>query len=47
MIALDDFEEEIEELGDLIMEEDILSTPEHLPMDQFAADRERIKRLLM
>lgn len=48
VIVLDDFEEEIEELGDLIMGEDIpdLSTPEHPPKDQFATDRERIKRLL-
>ncbi|GIJ82719.1 hypothetical protein Asppvi_001230 [Aspergillus pseudoviridinutans] len=48
VIALDDFEEEIEELGNLIMGEDIhdLSTPEHPPMDKFATDRERIKRLL-
>ncbi|KAF7158388.1 hypothetical protein CNMCM6106_004964 [Aspergillus hiratsukae] len=49
VIVLDDFEEEIEELGDMIMGEDIpdLSTPEHPPRDQFATDRERIKRLLM
>ncbi|RHZ71376.1 hypothetical protein CDV55_104936 [Aspergillus turcosus] len=48
VIVLDDFEEEIEELGDLIMGEDIadLSTPDHPPKDQFATDRERIKRLL-
>ncbi|KAF7115291.1 hypothetical protein CNMCM5793_001927 [Aspergillus hiratsukae] len=49
VIVLDDFEEEIEELGHMIMGEDIpdLSTPEHPPRDQFATDRERIKRLLM
>ncbi|EAW18148.1 uncharacterized protein NFIA_080920 [Aspergillus fischeri NRRL 181] len=48
VIVLDDFEEEIEELGDMIMGEDIsdLSTPEHPPKDQFASDRERIKRFL-
>lgn len=48
VIFLDDFEEEIEELGDTIMGKDIsdLSTPEHPPKDQFASDRERIKRFL-
>jgi hypothetical protein len=48
VIVLDDFEEEIEELGDMIMGEDIsdLSTPEHPPKDQFASDRERVKRFL-
>ncbi|KAH2799541.1 hypothetical protein KXW38_007421 [Aspergillus fumigatus] len=48
VIVLDDFEEEIEELGDTIMGKDIsdLSTPEHPPKDQFASDRERIKRFL-
>ncbi|KAF7159374.1 hypothetical protein CNMCM5623_004688 [Aspergillus felis] len=48
VIVLDGFEEEIEELGDLIMGEDMrdLSTPEPPSKDQFATDRERIKRLL-
>ncbi|GFF80635.1 hypothetical protein IFM61392_05546 [Aspergillus lentulus] len=48
VIVLDDFEEEIEELGDMIMGEDIsdLGTAEHPPTDQFASDRERIRRFL-
>ena len=48
VIVLDDFEEEIEELGDMIMGEDIsdLCTAEHPPTDQFASDRERIRRFL-
>ncbi|GFG16291.1 hypothetical protein IFM5058_07885 [Aspergillus udagawae] len=48
VIVLDDFEKEIEELGDLIVGEDMhdLATPEHPLKDQFATDRERIKRLL-
>ncbi|PKX98338.1 uncharacterized protein P174DRAFT_381784 [Aspergillus novofumigatus IBT 16806] len=48
VIVLEDFEEEIEELGDMIMGEDIsdLSTPEHPPKDRLASDRERIKRFL-